>query len=177
MMGPKWAPLSGRSIREINYGRQRLRNAFCVKTLLLLGLVTSALNGTANAGGISVGTPLTSGDASRSVSRQESGHTGLSSEQLQALSHWLEHHRSGWQGMISEASGEPIQLQVNLKHSDGGITSLCVIVQANGGHYLRLTGPGKWAYRSFGGIVKSWAATRPLSDPELAELETAVSGT
>jgi hypothetical protein len=76
--------------------------------------------------------------------------------------------------MITEASIEPIQLAVSLRHSDGGVTSISVIAQAKGGHYLRLTGPGQWAYRSFGGIVKSWAATRSLSDPELAQFETVV---
>jgi hypothetical protein len=147
---------------------------FCVKTLSLLGLVAIAVSATANAGAINMGTRLISGDVSSFLNRQETGHTGLSSEQLQALAGWLEHHRSGWQGMITEASLEPIQLQVTLKHDDGAITSMCVIAEANGGHYLRVSGPGKWAYQSFGGIFKSWAATRPISDQELAAFENLV---
>jgi hypothetical protein len=137
-----------------------------VKTLLLLGLAVAALSATAIAGSSSFGTPVISG--------QVSGRTELSSQQVQALSQWLEQHRTGWQGMITEASTEPTQLAVSLRHSDGAVTSISVVAQANGGHYLRLTGPGQWAYRSFGGIFKSWAAVRPLSDPELAELKTAV---
>jgi hypothetical protein len=145
-----------------------------VKILSLLGLVAIAVSANANAGGINVGTRLISGDVSWFVNRQETEHTGLSSEQLQALASWLEHHRSGWQGMITEASIEPIQLQVTLKHNDGAITSMCVIAEANGGHYLRVTGPGKWAYQSFGGIFKSWAGTRPLPDQDLAAFENLV---
>ena len=148
-----------------------------MRTILLLGLVAIMLNGTAIAGDISVGAPLISGDVSRPASPRESGHSGLSSEHLRALSQWLEHHRSGWQGEITEAGLEPVQLEINVKHSDGRTTSICIIVEADGGHYLRLTGPGVWAYRSFGGIFKSWAATRQLSDAELAEFETAVSAT
>jgi hypothetical protein len=145
-----------------------------VKKLSLLGLAAIALNATAMAGRIDIGTPVIAGDVSRIVSRQESGHVELSSEQLQALSRWLEQHRSGWQGMITEASSEPAQLGVNLRHSDGTVTSVYVIARLTGGHYLRLTGPGKWAYRSMGGVFKSWAATRELSDQELAALERIV---
>jgi hypothetical protein len=79
--------------------------------------------------------------------------------------------------MITEASAEPTQMAINLKHSDGTVTAVAVIAQANGGHYLRLTGPGQWGYQSFGGIFRSWAARRPLSDQELAELENLVSAT
>jgi hypothetical protein len=77
--------------------------------------------------------------------------------------------------MVTPATNEPIQLEVNLTHSDGGMTSMCVIDRAGGGHYLRLTGPGQWAYRSIGGIFKSWAAIRALSDKELAALLNIVS--
>jgi hypothetical protein len=137
-----------------------------VKSLLLIALAATAWNGTVMAGSISIGTPLASGEVS--------GHTELSSQQLQVLSQWLEHHRSGWQGMITEAPiGEPVELTVSLTHSDGAVTSIIVIARPSGAHYVRLTGPGQWAYRSFGGILKSWAAIRALSDPELAELETA----
>lgn len=39
------------------------------------------------------------------------------------------------------------------------------------------TGPGKWAYRSFAGMVKAWAATRPISARELATLQDLVGAT
>ena len=118
-----------------------------MKTSLLPGLLAIGVNATANAGGISLGTPLVSGDSYTIVSGQGIGRTSLSSGQLRALASWLGHHLSGWGA------------------------------QANGGHYLRLTGPGQWGYQSFGGIFKSWAATRPLSDQEWAELESLVSAT
>jgi hypothetical protein len=153
---------------------------FGVKTLPLLGLLMAAavaLSATASAGGINIGTPLVSGDVETFENRHSTGHTDLSPDQLQALSHWLEQHRSGWQGMITPASSEPIRLGVNLNHSDGSTTSMCVIARASGGYYLRLTGPHKWAYRSFLGILTSWAATRPLSDQELAMLRNLVRAT
>jgi hypothetical protein len=146
----------------------------CVKSLLLLGLAAIALNATAMAGGIYIGTPVISGDLSIFANRQESRHAELSAEQLQALFGWLEHHKLGWRGMITPATSEPIQLQVNLRQSDGAITSICLIARSGGRDYLRLTGPGKWAYRSFGGNFKSWAAIRPLSAKELAVLRKIV---
>ena len=77
--------------------------------------------------------------------------------------------------MFSEASSEPTQLQVDLRHNDGTVTTVCVIARAAGGHYLRLTGPGRWAYQSFAGIFKTWAATRDLSEQELAVLQRIVN--
>jgi hypothetical protein len=147
------------------------------KALLFLALVSTGLNVTANASGINMGTPLVSGDVSRFVSRQETGRTDLSPKQLQGLASWLENHQSGWHGMITEASSEPAQLQLKLKHSDGAVSSISVIAEANGGHYLLITGPGKWAYESFFGFWKSWAATRSISDQELAALENVLSAT
>jgi hypothetical protein len=145
-----------------------------VKTLLPLGLLAIVVGATATAGDIDIEKPLMSVDVDKFENRQNTGHTDLSRDQLQALSHWLEQHRSGWQGMITPGSSEPVQLGVNLRHSDGSATSLCVIARAGGGYYLRVSGPGKWAYQSLGGIFKSWAATRPISDQELAALQNLI---
>ncbi len=131
----------------------------------------------ANAGAIFIGTPLASGNVSRFVNRQEIGRADLSSQQVRAVADWLTNHESGWSGMVTEASLERSPILVTLKHSDGAITSISVIAQANGGFYLRLTGPGKWAYRSFWGIYKSWAATRPLSDQELLSFKQLMGAT
>jgi hypothetical protein len=136
---------------------------------VLLGLVVMLFVESAMAGSIEIGLPLVSGDISNFENRQRES-LDLSAAQLQAMSHWLEQHKSGWQEIVMPATNEPIQLEVNLKHSDGGITSMCVIAQADGRHYLRVIGPGTWAYRSFAGIFKSWAATRSLSDQELTAL-------
>lgn len=146
----------------------------CMNKLTLLALMAMASSPIANAGDIYIGAPLISGNVSRSVNRSQTGYAHLSPPQLETLTTWLGHHRSGWSGMLTEATMEPCPLQVNLKHSDGATTSICVIARANGGHYLRVTGPGKWAYRSFGGMFRSWAATRELSDPELAAFESLV---
>lgn len=73
----------------------------------LLGLVAMAMNTTAMAGGINLGTAL----VPRGVSGIGINRADLSSEQLQTLSRWLEQHRSGWHGMMTEASSESIQLQ------------------------------------------------------------------
>lgn len=141
------------------------------RKLLLLGFLAVVFGATAIAGGIDIGAPLISGDVS---SPQSAGHADLSPEQLQAISRWLELHRSGWQGMITPATSEPIQFQVKLTHSDGHTTTMCVIARASGGYYLRLTGPGVMAYRSFGGIFQSWAATRALSGQDIAALHSLV---
>jgi hypothetical protein len=142
-----------------------------VKRLALPAFLLAMVFGAkAMAGSIDIGLPMMSGDVSTFEHRQSTGHTDLSPKQLQALSQWFEQHRSGWQGMVTPATSEPLKLELKLKHSDGGTTSMCVIDRASGGHYLRVTGPGTWAYRSIGGIFKSWAATRPLSDKELAAL-------
>ena len=103
-MLPKVAPHSGRSRADVGYLRDITKKPHEMKALLLLGLVAIGLNATANASGINVGTPPVSGDVSRFVSRQETGRTDLSSKQLQGLGSWLENHRSGWHGMITEAA-------------------------------------------------------------------------
>ena len=146
-----------------------------MKRLSPLGLLTIWVGTTAMAGAIDIGTPLISGDVSTFGNRQETGPTDISPDQLQTLARWLEEHRSGWDGMVTPATSEPVELRVNLKHSGGSTTTISVIARASGGHYLRLTGPGTWAYRSFGGILKSWAATRPLSDQDLAWLRNIAS--
>jgi|HubBroStandDraft_6_1064221.scaffolds.fasta_scaffold1120919_2 hypothetical protein len=151
--------------------------AHCASRLTLLAMMAIASSPIARAGDIHIGTPLISGDVSRFADRQETGHSNLSSQQLQALAAWMVHHRSGWSGMVTAASLEPCALQVNLRHSDGATTSISVIAQANGGHYLRVSGPGKWAYEAFGGVFRSWAATRQVSDQELVALANLVSAT
>jgi hypothetical protein len=148
-----------------------------MRTRLLIGLAVIGLNATAAAAGINLGTALVSGDVASYVNRQESDRMELSRQQLQGMASWLNHHQSGWHANGTEASSEPVQLGIDLKHSDGAVTSISVIAQANGGYYLRLTGPGKWAYEGFLGLWKSWAATRALSDQELTALENLVGVT
>ena len=122
-------------------------------------------------GRIYIGAPVISGDICRDVYRLDSDHTALSARQLQALSCWLDQHRSGWGAVITPPGGEGIEFQANPRHSGGAVTSLDFIANGHGGYFLQLTGPGKWACRSFGGLFKSWAAIRTLSDREFAALQ------
>jgi hypothetical protein len=140
-----------------------------MKRLLDLAWISMVFSTSAMAGSIDVGGPLVSGSVITTENKDRISQD-LTSGQLQSLSQWLDQHRSGWQGMVTPASSEPRRLEIRLKHSDGSTTSVCVIDRAGGGHYVRLTGPGTWAYRSWGGIVKSWAAVRPLSDLDLVAL-------
>jgi hypothetical protein len=150
----------------------------CLGRLTLLAVMAVASIPSARAGEIFIGAPLISGDISRFVNRQETGHANLSLPQVQALADWLEHHRSGWSGMVGEAPiMEPCTLEVDLRRGDGATTSIRVVAQADGGQYLRVTGPGKWAYRSFAGIFKSWAAVRRLSNQEMGVLEKLLTAT
>jgi hypothetical protein len=77
--------------------------------------------------------------------------------------------------MTTEASNESIPLQLKLKDNDGKIASIGVIAQTDGSHYLRFVSSGQWSFKSFGGLVKSAGATRPLSDKEFAALQKILS--
>ena len=135
--------------------------------LVFLVLFSSAV---AMAGGIEIGTPLVAGNVTTYEKRQKTGETDLSLARLQAAFNWLEQHRSGWVGEITPGSSEPVRFEVALKHRDGHITTMSVIAAASGGYDLRVTGPGTMAYRSLGGLFQSWAATRSLSDQNVAAL-------
>jgi hypothetical protein len=146
-----------------------------MKKLLSLLFLTIIVGAAAFAGDIYLGTPLVSGEAS--VFRDDRGtkRMSLSSEQLQAMAHWLEHCRSAWQGEPVEASpNESVELQIKLKHAADGVTTLSVIAGVRGGHFLRLTGPGTWEYHSFLGLYKTWAATRQITDQELGTLQNLI---
>jgi hypothetical protein len=149
----------------------------CMKKLWSLGLLTMIGGATACAGSINIETPLVSGDVSSYESRHISSHAELSPEQLQALSSWLALRISGWEAMPTEASSEPVELQVNAKDRHGHVTHISVIAGARG-HYLLLSGsPGTVAYRSLGGLLESWAASRKLSDQKVAALRALVGAT
>jgi hypothetical protein len=134
-------------------------------------LITVAVSASAQAGDISVGTPFVSGDVAKFDIGKEANPRELSRGQLQALSLWLELHRSNWHGMSTEGSSEPRSLQLNLKDKEGKAVSIGVIAGADGHHYLCLISSDKWSYRSFGGLVKSRVAARPVSDRELVVLQ------
>ena len=120
---------------------------------------------------INIGAFLVSGDWTFFESGKEKTHKELSRGQLQLLSHWFDRHRTEWHGMTTEAPDEPTSLQLKLKDADGKIASVAVSARADGSHFLRFVSTGKWSFSSFGGLVKSGAATRALSDKEFATLQ------
>jgi hypothetical protein len=62
-------------------------------------------------------------------------------------------------------------LAFSLKDAAGEAGSIAVVMRGDGGHYLQFNSSSQtWTYRSFGGLVKSWAAMRELSAAELDEL-------
>ena len=146
-----------------------------MRRLTKLALLSLVVGVSAQASDINIGTSLVSGDVTTFESGQEKGHKELSRGQLQMLSHWFDRHRSEWHGMTTEASNESIPLQLKLKDNDGKIASIGVIAQTDGSHYLRFVSSGKWSFKSFGGLVKSAGATRPLSDKEFAALQKILS--
>ena len=133
-----------------------------------------AVSGSAVAA-IETGTPLVSGDVARFEAGHETGRRDFSQHQLQALSDWLGAHRSAWQGMIAPATSEPEALAIGLKDAEGRSGSIAVVVRAHGARYLRfLSSSSSWSYESFGGLFKTWAATRELTPEELDQLLRAV---
>ncbi len=126
--------------------------------------------------GISIGTPLVSGDVATLENRHETSHRELSQAQLRALSQWLRQHKSGWHGMITEATNQPRPVQFSIKDAAGKTGSIAVVARADGSHYLQfISSSEKWSYRSLGGLFKSWAATRELSSEELNQLRQAAA--
>jgi hypothetical protein len=123
------------------------------------------------AGSIILDTPVVSGDAITFQDQREPTHRELSRTQLQAISAWLSWNRQGWFGAKREVPGEPVQILLNLKHADGTSSTLSVVSDAGHKHHLVFINQGAAAYRTWFGVVKAPAATRPLADYELEALQ------
>jgi hypothetical protein len=123
------------------------------------------------AGSIILEAPVVSADAITFQDQHEPTHRQLSRTQLQAISTWLSWNREGWFGAKLEQSGEPVQIQLNLKHADGTSSTLSVVSDAGRKHHLVFINQGAPAYRTWFGMVKAPAATRPLADYELEALQ------
>ena len=105
-----------------------------MRTQSILGFVAAiALSASVSAGSITVGAPLISGDVSISEDRHNTGHRDLSPDQLNGISRWLDQHKSGWQGMVTPPSSEPVELEVTVKHNDGSATRMSIIARSSGG--------------------------------------------
>jgi hypothetical protein len=123
------------------------------------------------AGSIILDAPVVSADAITFQDHREPTHRELSRAQLQAISAWLSWNRQGWFGAKREVPGEPVQIQLNLKHGDGTSSTLSVVSDAGHKHHLVFINQGAPAYRTWLGMVKAPAATRPLADYELETLQ------
>ena len=124
------------------------------------------------AGSIILDAPVVSADAiTFQGDQREPTHRELSRTQLQAISAWLSWNRQGWFGAKREVPGEPVQIQLNLKHGDGTSSTLSVVSDAGPKHHLVFIHQGAPAYRTWFGVVKAPAASRPLADYELEALQ------
>jgi hypothetical protein len=123
------------------------------------------------AGSIILEAPVVSADAVTFQDAQEPTHRELSRTQVQAISAWLSWNREGWFGSKLTVPSEPVQIQLNLKHGDGTSSILSVVSDAGRKHHLVFVNQGAPAYRTWLGMVKAPAATRPLADYELEALK------
>ena len=122
--------------------------------------------------------PLVSGAATAYENRKAIEQVTLKKDQLEALSRWLERHQRAWGAHITEPSTEPVSIWLDVTQVDGKTEQVALVDVAHGGHYLRLSvGPGiRWAYRSFGGILKTTYARQPIDESDLATLRRLVFG-
>ena len=123
------------------------------------------------AGSIVLDTPAVSGDAITFQDQRDPTRRELSRAQLQAISAWLSWNRQGWFGAKRAVPGEPVQIRLNLKHADGTSSTLSVVSDLGNKHHLVFINQGATAYRTWFGLVKAPAATRPLADYELEALQ------
>jgi hypothetical protein len=151
------------------------RHQFTVNLAPSLIAASIVVSGLALAG-IAIGTPLVQGNVVTFEAGHEATRKELSRTELQALSEWLRLHKSNWHGMLTEAPvGQKSRLDISLKDATGKTGSMAVVARAQGGYYLRfISSSEKWSYQSFGGLFKSWAATRQLSAEDLKQLLRAV---
>jgi hypothetical protein len=139
---------------------------------VLLALSSFAACAQAMAGHINVGASLVSGEVTVVENRKQVSRAELSQSQLQGLFHWLEIHRSGWYPVITPAGPlPPSYLSLDFKYSGGRTASIRLSEISGGGHTLFLTSSDKWAYESFLGILKTWAASRPVSNKEFTAIQ------
>lgn len=132
--------------------------------LILSATVSASLGGT--------GAALVLGKATAFVNRKEIEHVTLTTDQLKALSRWLEQRQGAWGAHVTEPSTEPVSISMDLIRADGKTDHVDVVTAARGGHYMRLSiGPGiEWAYRSFGGILKTRYAQQSIKERDFAKL-------
>ncbi len=114
--------------------------------------------------------PLASGQVVSEDSHPLATARTLTPGQLEGLGGWLDRRQSGWQPRATESTAEPRLMIVAVQGDDGRSTILTVVSRRDGGHDLLLTTPGRWAYESSAGAVKTRAAIRPLPDEDLGAL-------
>jgi hypothetical protein len=117
--------------------------------------------------------PIVSGEITTFDDHHLASEQELSPDQLQSLTHWLTWNQHGWFSTQAKSPPEPIQLQINLRHSDGTLATLSV-VPVKGPRKLDLFFINKgapWSYDAWFGQYKARAATRPLSGYDLDFLQ------
>lgn len=145
---------------------------------LLKAAVISLVATSALAGSIDFESPPIQ---SAEVTTFDDHHVGLqrelSPDRLRALAHWLSWNHQGWFATDANAPPAPVQLQFNLRHSDGTRASLSVVpVTGSWKHDAFFVNEGApWSYHAWFGLVRKGAATRPLSDYDL-ELLRKIAG-
>jgi hypothetical protein len=142
---------------------------------LLKAAAMSAAATTALAGSIDFDLPpIVSGEVTTFDDHHQASEHELSPEQLRAIAHWLSWNRQGWYGSKAKSLPEPVQLQFNLRHSDGTLVTLSVVSPPFGPrkHDAVFTNQGApWSYHAWFGTIKASAANRPLSESELSLLQ------
>jgi hypothetical protein len=141
---------------------------------LLQAVVMSLVTSTALAGSIDFQSPpIQSGEVTTFDDHHVRFQQELSPDQLRALAHWLSWNHQGWFATQANAPPQPVQLQFNLRHSDGTRATLSVVaVTGRWKHDAFFINEGApWSYHAWLGLVKKGAATRPLSDYDLDLLQ------
>jgi hypothetical protein len=141
---------------------------------LLRAAVMSLVATNALAGTIDFASPaIVSGEITMFDDHHLASEQELSPDQLRSLIHWLTWNQHGWFSTEEKAPREPVQLQINLRHSDGTLAMLSVVpVTRPGKRDLFFINKGaSWSYHAWLGQYKAPAATRPLSEYDLDFLQ------
>lgn len=121
--------------------------------------------------------PVVSGEVTTFEDRHQVSELELTAAQLHAIAKWLHWNRQGWFATRAKNPAESIQLQLNLRHSDGTLAVVDVVADAGGKkhHLFFINGGAPWSYHAWFGKIRAPAATRPLADYELEVLTKIVS--
>jgi hypothetical protein len=141
-------------------------------------LALSMAAATALAGSIEFAMPpIISGEVVAFEDQHQTSERELTPTQLQAVAKWLTWNQQGWFATEAKSPSQPVEFQLNLRHSDGTTAAVSVVAEAGGTrHQLYFINNGApSSYYAWFGRFKSRAATRPLAGYELEALKRAVN--